>query len=268
MTLTLLTEPEKAVVRKDFSEIWTVPMVRNTLIAVPACMVIVLPVVYLVLILTVPTGQMNGVEQMLQLMPKNLRDDFNLRQSMFYLMTNLICPMFFLMIPLMASSVSAACSFVGEKERGTIETLLLCPVKVSSIFKAKVIGCVLLSMLATAISFAAFAIVIAAGDILLKMPFFLNWSWLVLLLLFSPALNVFGVIFMVLVSGRSKSYLESMQLSGYVVLPLVLIFVGQFTGLFQLDAVLFLFISVALAILDAVLGLVASRSFTPEKLLK
>lgn len=264
----LLTEPEKTIIRKDLNEIWTVRMVRNTLIAVPVCMVVLLPVVYLVLIFTVPPGQMNGVEQMLQLMPKDLREDFNIRQSMFYLMTNLICPMFFLMIPLMSASVSAACSFVGEKERGTIETLLLSPVRVSSIFKAKVVGCVLLSMIATAISFAAFAIVIAAGDILLKMPFFLNWNWLVLLLLFAPALTVFGVIFMVLVSGRSKSYLESMQLSGYIVLPLVLVFVGQFTGLFQLNAVLFLLISAVLAAVDVVLGLIASRAFTPEKLLK
>ncbi len=60
------------------------------------------------------------------------------------------------------------------------------------------------------------------------MPFFLNWSWLVCILLFAPAVTVFGVVFMVLVSAKSKSYIEAVQTSGYIILPLVLMFIGEF----------------------------------------
>ncbi len=262
-----VSSAEQAVVNKDFGEIWNTKMARNTLLALPIIMVVFLPVMYLVMIFFIPADQMNGVDQMLKLLPPEFKS-FTVQQSMFYIMTNVVCPMFFLMIPLMASTVTAACSFVGEKERGTIQTLLLTPLSLKSIFKAKVLGCIILSGISTAISFVVYSIVISIGDIILKMPFFLNWNWLVLVLLLAPSITVFGVIFMVLVSGRSKSYMESFQTSGYIVLPIVLLFVGQFTGLFQLNAIILLMIAVGVILVDLILWFLAARSFTPEKLLK
>ncbi len=263
----LITNAELALMKKDFAEIWNAKMVRSTLVVLPILMVVFLPVMFICMILFVPQNQMNGVDQMMKLLPfteKNL----SIQQAMFYIMTNVISPMFFLMIPLMSSSVSASCSFVGEKERKTIETLLLTPLRVKSIFKAKVLGCTVLSVAITAISFAVFSAVTGVGDYLLHMKFFFNWNWLVLVVLLAPALTVFGVIFMVLVSGKSKSYMESIQLSGYIILPLVLLFVGQFTGLFQLNALILLCVGVLAVALDFVLWFFASRVFTPEKLLK
>lgn len=262
-----VSSAEKAVMKKDFGEVWNTKMARSTLIIVPIIMVVFLPIMYLIMIFFVPAEQMNGVDKMLQLLPAEAKS-FTLQQSMFYIMTNLVSPMFFLMIPLMSSTVTAACSFVGEKERSTIQTLLLTPMSLKSIFKAKVLSCVSISAISTAISFLLFTIVISVGNIMLKMPFFLNWNWLVLVLLLAPAVTVFGVIFMVLISGRSKSYMESIQTSGYIVLPVILLFVGQFTGIFQLSALIFLVVSVGVIILDFILWMFASHSFTTEKLLK
>ncbi len=263
----LISSAEQAIVKKDFGEVWNTKMARNTLIALPAILVLALPVMYLIMIYFIPTDQLNGVDKMMQLLPPEA-SGFTVQQSMFYLMTNLLCPMFFLMIPLMDSTVSAACSFVGEKERSTIETLLLTPMSVKQIFHAKVLGCVILSAISTAVSFVIFSIVISTGDILLHMPFFLNWNWIVLVLLLAPAVTVFGVIFMVMVSGRSKSYMESFQTSGYIVLPVILLFVGQFTGIFRLNALVLLLVSAGVFVIDLLLLLIAYRSFTPEKLLK
>lgn len=257
---------EQAIVKKDFREIWNTKMARSTLILVPTIMVIILPVMFLMMVFFIPPDQMNGVDQMMKLLPPDAKG-FSPQQAMFYVLTDLLCPMFFLMIPLMNSTVSASCSFVGEKERSTIETLLLTPLSVKQIFKAKVFGCIILSFISSLISFVVFTIVISTGDILLKLPFFFNWNWFVLIVLLSPAFTVLGVIFMVLISGRSKSYMESIQTSSYIVLPVVLLFIGQFTGLFQLNALILLIISVCVFIADFILMIVASRSFTPEKLL-
>lgn len=263
----ILTSAEKALAYKDFGDVWDNRMARNVMILVPLVMVLLLPALFLVLLFNVPMSQMNGMEQMFKLLPQQVAG-FNERQSVFYLMTNLICPMFFLMIPLMSASVSAASSFVGEKERGTLETLLLTPLSVRKIFKAKVLGCILLSATVTAVSFLLFSIVMAVGDILLSMPFYFNWNWLVLVFLLSPAITVFGVVFMVLVSAKSKSYTESVQTSGYLVLPFVLLFTGQFTGLFQVSAILLLWISGAVFAADVLLCFFSARLFTPEKLLR
>lgn len=262
-----LSSAERAVAKKDFGEFWNNRMTRTTLLVVSILMVVVLPVLFLVLIDTVPASQMHGMDQVTRYFPAEAKQ-FTPKQLMFYMMTNIICPMFFLMIPLMASCISAASSFVGEKEHSTLETLLLTPLSVRRIFKAKVWGCVMLSAIATAVSFVAFSIVISIGDVLLHMPFFLNWNWLILVFLLAPGCTVFGVVFMVLVSGKSKNYMESIQTSGYIVLPVILLFLGQIAGLFQLSPVLLLFISLLVAVADAVLWGVASHIFTPEKLMR
>lgn len=265
--MTLFTDAERALAEKDFHEVWDSRMTRTTLIVVPIVMVVFLPVLFLVMVYIVPTNQINGMEQMMKLLPPEAKG-FTIQQDIFYLMINLMCPMLFLMIPLMASSVSAACSFVGEKERGTLESLLLTPMKIRQIFHAKVIGCVVISAVTTAVSFVVFSAVVSVGDIMLRLPFFLNWSWLVLILLLAPGCTVFGVVFMVLVSGKSKNYMESVQTSGYIVLPVVLLFIGQMTGLFRLGAFALLCVSLAVLALDTVLWTVCSRLFTPDKLLR
>ena len=258
---------ERAVIKKDFREVWDSKMARTTLLIVPLLLVIVIPIVFLVVNIQVPASEVNGVDKIMKMLPPEARG-YNIRQGTFYMMTNTMFPMFFLMIPLMTSSVSAASSFVGERERGTLETLLLTPMTLPRIFKAKVLGCISLSAIVTGLSFAAFAIVISVGDILLGMPFFLNWSWLVCVLLFAPAVTVFGVVFMVLVSSKSKSYIEAIQTSGYIVLPIILIFAGQLAGLFSLNAFHLLLISVVIMILDAVIWVITARSFRAEKLLR
>lgn len=258
---------EQAVIKKDFHEVWDSNMARSTLLVVPLLMVVIIPIVFLVITCNVPPSQVNGVDQIMKMLPQEVRH-FSIQQGTFYVMTNTLFPMFFLMIPLMTSTVAAASSFVGEKERGTLETLALTPMTLQKIFHAKVLGCVMLSAIVTAISFISFAIVISVGDIVLGMPFFLNWSWLVCIFLFAPAVTVFGVVFMVLVSAKSKSYIEAIQTSGYIIVPLILLFIGQFAGVFSLNAPILLMISVGIIVLDVILWFVTARSFQTEKLLR
>ncbi len=253
-------QEEKAIVRKDFHELWDSRMSRTTVLLVPLVLAVALPILFVVLINTVPASEINGADQMRKLLPEEARG-YSLRQSMLYMVTNLIFPVLYLMIPLMASSVAAASSFAGERERGTLETLLLAPLGVRRIFHAKTLGCVLLSAVVTGISFLAFAVVVSVGDILLGMPFFLNWNWLVLIFFLAPAVTVFGVMFMVLVSARSKSYIESVQTSGYLVLPLVLLLIGQMAGIFRLGPLFLLLAAAVVWVADALLWVFAGRSF-------
>jgi ABC-type transport system involved in multi-copper enzyme maturation permease subunit len=262
-----LTQAQRAIVKKDFGEVWSTKMVRMTILIVPAILVVFMPLMFLGIILFTPMDSINGADKLMAMLPLELKN-MDVRAGMFYALTNMMCPMFFLMIPLMASTVSAACSFVGEKERSTIETLLLTPMSVRDIFSAKVMGCILISAVSTVVSFAAFCAVILTGNSILHVPVFLNWNWAVLLLLFAPAVTLFGVIFPVLISGKAKTFMEAQQLSGYVVMPVVLLFVGQFTGLFVLNALILLIISLVVFAADFFLMRSASKSFTPEKLLK
>lgn len=118
-----LTTGQKALMRKDFAEVWKTPMLRNTLLLLPAILMVVMPVAFLLAAYFAPLEQMNGMEEILALLPEKAKT-LNPRQMMFYTMINMMAPMFFLMIPLMSATVTASSSFVGEKERSTIACLM------------------------------------------------------------------------------------------------------------------------------------------------
>ena len=76
-----------------------------------------------------------------------------------------------------------------------------------------------------------------------------------------------GVVFMVMVSGRSKTTTEAMQVSGYIVFPVLLLFVGQITGLFILEWWMLLAAAAVIAAIDLLLFNRGFARFTAEKLL-
>lgn len=255
---------ERALIRKDFTEIWSQKLVRNSLLMLPIIMSVGMPLLFLLLAVFAPLRELD-VGAFQSLLGADM-EKVGARGQMFHVFTNFVCPMLFVMIPLMSATVSAACTFVGEKERGTIETLLLSPLSVRKLFQAKVAGCALLAGMITGISFVAFFVITVVGDILTGAPFFFNLNWFILVFLLSPALNVLGVVFMVMVSGRSKTTTEAMQVSGYIVFPILLLFVGQITGLFILEWWMLLAAAVIAAI-DLLLFNRGFARFTAEKLL-
>ena len=250
----MFTPAEHALIKKDFLEIWSSKMARATLIAVPIGLVIVVPALFLGAVCLVPLEQAPGIQEMLSILPPKL-EGYTAQQGLFDLLTN-------------TSAVSASCIFVGEKERSTIETLLLTPLKVRQIFRAKLACCLFLSFVTTAIAFGAFTIVVSVGDIMLGIPFFLNWSWLVIILFLAPGLMVFGAVFMVFEFNRINSRLESFQTIAYVALPFLLLYIAPFTGLFRVNASVLLVVSAIVWLCDLFLWIIDIRTFLPEKFLE
>ena len=73
----------------------------------------------------------------LELLPQGSRTG-GVEMAVTGLILNYILPVFFLMIPIMTASIMAASSFVGEKEKHTLETLLYCPLYSGSVVKTKI----------------------------------------------------------------------------------------------------------------------------------
>jgi len=176
------------------------------------------------------------------------------QQKVAYMMLNYFLSPFFLMIPLMAASTVSIDSFVGEKERGTFEGLLLTPVSMRSIFTAKVLAAFLPAIVVSLVSFVLFAICgnVFTWPILGRISFpHINWAPLVLLVM--PAISVFAILINVFISARVTTFQAGYQLGALLVLPLVAIMIGQFTGFMLLDTRVLLAVGIILSILDWVL---------------
>ena len=264
----LINPRETAVLKKDFREIWNSAGVRALLILLPLVFAGVIPIVFIVLSNLLPAQSFAGMDQLRALLGE-AQSGMNDRQALFYLFSDCLGPMFFLLIPLLVSCIAAATSFLGERQHGTMETLFLTPLTTREIFKAKVIGCLVLSVLATLIAFLLFTVIMIVGDIQLGVTFFLaNASWWVLLLLVAPGLILFGVLLMVVLNAHGTGVGESMQICGYVALPFILLFVAQFSGLFRLQSGGYLAIAAVIWVIDLFLWRSAARHFTTERLLR
>lgn len=90
----------------------------------------------------------------------------------------------------MASSVMAASSFVGEKEKHTLETLLYSPLSLGQLFQSKILAGFSVGMMISFSSFAAMLLVMElesfflTGNLLLPAA-----SWLAIMLLIAPAIS-------------------------------------------------------------------------------
>lgn len=183
------------------------------------------------------------------------------QQRITYIMFNYFMSPFFLMIPLMAASTVSIDSFVGEKERGTLEGLLLAPVNMQSIFAAKVLAALIPAIGLSLLSFVLFAVCVnVSAWPLFGRVFFPHINWAPIVLLVMPAISLFAILINVFISARVSTFQAGYQMGGLLVLPLIAVMIGQFTGFMLLDTRMLLAIGVVLMIIDyALLRIIVRR---------
>lgn len=256
-----------AIIKKDFQEAWGIKMARTSMLVVPIVMVVFLPAMFMTICLLAPEEMNTDMESVIAALPAQFANATP-SQSAYYYMVNMICQPIFLMIPMMVGTISAASSFVGEKERGTIESILLTPLSVRQIFTAKVLGCSLLALAVTGISFVVFTVIMLIGNVLVGISAFPSISWAILILVLCPAVTVLGVSFMVLVSSKAKTFVEAQQMAGFIVLPVILLIIGQVTGIMMLSPVVLAIVALIIILADILMLRYATSTFTAEKLLR
>ena len=132
----------RAIIKKDISGITANKRMFSALLIVPFVLMVFVPTIF-ILILHFAPDEMGDFEKLLEMIPLESRE-VNLNTVVIALLLNYILPVFFLIIPVMVSSIMAASSFIGEKEKRTLETLLYCPLSLRQIFQAKVMASFLL----------------------------------------------------------------------------------------------------------------------------
>jgi ABC-type Na+ efflux pump permease subunit len=245
----------------------------TVLITVPLVMTVVLPLVFILIILLQPVDSPDMMDLIKLLGPSYseiyILNNESIQYALIGMIINNVIPIFFILIPVMASSVMASVSFVGEKEKSTLETLLYCPLSLKKIFSAKILASFLLSMAVSVFSFIVMMIVtetlffVLTGTII--MP---NVNWLIVILLVSPAVAIISINLIVRNSAKAQSSEEAQQSSLFLVLPVILLVVGQFTGLMMISVKLFLLIAAVLVAIAVLTFRGSFRKFNYELLLR
>ena len=176
--------------------------------------------------------------------------------------------MFFLIIPIMAASVMAASSFVGEKEQSTLETLLYCPLTVKQLFYAKVLASFLMSMLVSWSSFLVMVLVLGLEFYVLTGGMMtLGVSWVLVMVCLSSAVSLIAITLIVRGSAKAQNVMEAQQKAAFLVLPVVFLIAGQFIGAMLINAWILAGLSLGLGVLAWVLLRMSLNKFCGEMLL-
>ena len=241
--------------------------VFTVLLIVPIVLTIALPSIFVFVISFAPDAA-SDFQKLLDMLPAP-NGEYSQQQQIFSLILNQIMPSFFLIIPIMASSVMAASSFVGEKEKHTLETLLYSPLSLGQLFQSKILAGLSVGIMVSYISFAAMLLVVEmevfflTGNLIIP-----SMSWLIIMLLIAPAFSLVAIAVTVRSSAKAKTIEEAQQRAVFLIFPILALVIGQFTGILLINSGLLLGLGAVLVVLDVLLMRGAAGNFTYEKLLK
>lgn len=234
------------------------------MLIVPLLLCVLLPVIFFI-----AAGSAENMKE-IESMPFALENEvlsFNSSQKTVYFALNYMFPGLFLIIPILTSSIIAGSSFVSEREGKTLESLFYTPVSVRELFTAKLTGSFILAYSVTFLSFIVFSIVVFFSQFYyFESLIYPSIKWLVYILWLCPALIILGLIFMVRTSAKAKTFQEAQQRIVFLILPVILIIIGQVSGLFYLSTIIMAASGLVIYVIDYLILRAAIENFNPENL--
>ena len=174
----------------------------------------------------------------------------------------------FMMIPLIIPATVAPYSIVGEKTQRSLEPLLATPISTTELLLGKNLAAVIPALLATWFAFALYALgarLLIESD--LAFGRLLAPHWIVAVFVVGTLLAIFSVSLAIMVSSRSNDPRSAQQVASLVVLPLVLLFIGQIAGFLIFSPALVFVLTLVLIVLDIILTYLSVQVFDREAIL-
>lgn len=189
-------------------------------------------------------------------------------QALIVLATGYLLAPFLLIMPLMLSTIVGAESFVGERERKTLEALIYTPASDGELFLGKVLASVVPAVALTWVSFLVYGTVVTVASWpAMGRLWFPPAAWWPLIFWLAPAVATLGMGISVLISVRARTFMEAYQMTGSTVIIVLALVAGQATGVLFLSVGVTLLLGLALWALDAGLVWLGIRTFARASLL-
>ncbi len=265
-----------AIARKDLLEIRQNKGAWMPMVIVPLIFVIILPLAMILIPTSMDISPQTlagdaDLQMFIRNMPLSMQQSLmglDEMQGMLVLMLGYFFAPFFLIFPLMFSTVIAAESFAGERERKTLEALLYTPATNRQLFLGKVLAAVIPSIGITWICFLVYTIVLnAAGFGVFHRLWFPLATWYPLIFWIAPALALLGISATVLISARVQSFMGAYQLSSSLVIVVLIFIFGQISGVVYLSVLVGMLAGLGFWLIAAGLTFLATKGFNRSTLL-
>jgi ABC-2 type transport system permease protein len=173
-----------------------------------------------------------------------------------------------LLLPAILPSIIASYSIVGEKTERTLEPLLATPVRTWELLLAKMLAALIPGLVATwlaGIVFVAGMTAVAVSSRVLQA--IISPGWVLVFLLCVPPLALLTVAATVAISSRVNDPRTAQQISAVLILPVMIMMLGQITGILVLSPLVAVVAAGILALLCAGAVRLVARLFQREAIL-
>ena len=173
----------------------------------------------------------------------------------------------FLVAPIVGAVSLAAYSVVGEKQGRTLEPLLATPLTTAELLLAKVVASFLPAMVIEAIGIVLYVVLVS----LLSSPgvpgVLVNARSIVLICVVGPLGALASLQMTIAISSRVNDPRSAQQIAVLLVVPLVVMMIGQVAGAFVITVPVLLLIAAVLAVAWILLILLSMALFERETIL-
>jgi ABC-type Na+ efflux pump permease subunit len=258
---------------KDWLEVRRNWQILLPVIVIPFMFAVVLPILVMAIPSLSPTStsQQEDPTSLIRALPADVSQELQgmtAQQALFYIMSLYFFAPFFLVVPLMASSVIASDSFAGEKERKTMETLFATPLSDGELFLGKVLVAFIPSMVVTVVSFLVYSTIVnMVSYVTLSRILLPNTVWIMLIFGVAPEIALAGIGLTVMISTRVKGFREAQQISALLLIPILMLVFGQLSGAMLLGPAVVASLIAVFGILDVLLFYIGIRTFKREEIL-
>jgi len=251
----------KVIIRKEWSEIFRNKYVLLSITLLPMLLVAI-PLVFLYMTGN-PSTPIDGVEDIASapafagMDPRAAMQILIIQQFMFY----------FLMMPLLIPTYIASYSIIGEKQQRTLEPLLATPMTVTELLLGKALSALIPAVGVTWLGYALYVIIARFLTSREVWNYIVSPIWVWAILLLGPLLGIMAINVGVMVSSRVNDVRVAEQISGMLVLPVVLVGIPLTAAKLLVSTPMFLIGLAAVLAVDVVLLLVAVKLFQRETIL-
>ena len=254
----------KTIIHKEWSEVFKNKMVLFTIIFMPLLFT-ALPLI--MLYVTRDSGVSDITSEMpaqfLQLCPEGLSGG---QCFQVYIASQFM--LLFMLMPLIIPVNIAAYSVVGEKTTHSLEPLLATPITTIELLTGKNLAAVIPAVIAALVGFMLYALgawIIVRDPQVMKV--LLDSMWLIAVVIVGPLMAVLSVNFSLIVSSRVNDPRVAEQLSVVVIVPVLLLFFGQLSGLIFINHQIVLAIALGVLLVDVLMLYLSVRLFQRETIL-
>jgi ABC-2 type transport system permease protein len=251
------------IIRKEWAEVFKNRMVIFSVLFMPLLFT-ALPLIILALTGDAGVGEITSAlpVQFRQLCPLTLTSG-----ECFQVYIASQFTLLFLMMPLIIPINIAAYSIVGEKATHSLEPLLATPISTLELLAGKNLAAVIPAVLATWAGFLVYClgvVIIASPPVAAAL---LTPIWLAAIFLVGPLMAVLSVNFCLMVSSRVNDPRTAEQISTVIILPVLILFIGQISGFFFINRQIVWLIALGTLVLDFLMIYIAVKLFQREMIL-